>query len=175
MPTPTRAIILTASWFEDLEVLYPLYRLREAGSVVHVAAPQAKSIRGSHGYRLVPDMTIANVDPDHYDLLILPGGPPFAAAKTVSKQPQAIAVTRAFMQSRKLVASICHGPYTLVASDTIRGRRLTSYAGHGVPKRIAQAGGIWEDAEVVVDGNLITSRLPQDLPAFMRAVFSLLG
>jgi protease I len=172
MPIPARAIILTASWFEDLEVLYPLYRLREAGCVVHVAAPRATTIRGSHGYKLTPDMTIENVDAEHYDLLILPGGPPFAAAKTVSKNARAVAITRTFMQSNKLVASICHGPYTLVASNTIRGKRLTSYPGHGVPKRIQQAGGVWEDAEVMVDGNLITSRLPEDLPAFMRAIFS---
>ena len=174
MPTPTRAIILTASWFEDLEVMYPLFRLREAGCTVHVAAPRKRSIRGSHGYRLVPDMAIADVDPNAYDLLILPGGPPFAAAKTVSKQAQALEVTRAFMRDKKMIASVCHGPYTLAAADVIRGKRLTSYAGHGVPERITKAGGLWEDAEVVVDGNLITSRLPQDLPAFMRAIFNAL-
>ncbi len=175
MTTSIRVVILTASWFEDLEVLYPLYRLREARCQVDVAAPRKKQIRGSHGYRLMPDMAIDDVQADAYDLLILPGGPSFAAARTVSKHVHAREITRAFMTTNKPVAAICHGPYTLVAADVVRGRRLTSYLGDNVPKLITNAGGIHEDTEVVMDGNLITSRTPADLPAFMREVCKLLS
>ena len=174
MQKEIRAVILTASWFEDLEVLYPLYRLREARCHVDVAAPRKARIRGAHGYKLVPDLAIHEEQADAYDLLILPGGPSFAAARTVSRQSHARDITRAFMGAGKPVAAICHGPYTLVAADVVRGRHLTSYLGDGVPKLITRAGGIHEDTEVVVDGNLVTSRTPADLPAFMREVYKLL-
>ena len=165
-----RAVILTADEFEDMEVYFPLFRLLEEGWHVDVAAPTRDAIYGEHGYQLVPTTTIDEVRPDDYDLLFIPGGSPDGAPSTVRRIPAAQEIARAFFASRKTVASICHGPYTLVSADLVRGRRLTSYWHDGVPEEIRAAGGIWEDRDVVVDGNLVTSRWPMDLPAFMREV-----
>lgn len=165
-----KAVVLTADKFEDMEVFFPVFRLLEEGWQVDVAAPTLDQIEGENGYLLTPDVTIDAVDPDQYDLLIIPGGAPSGAPTTVRKIPKAQAIAKAFFAKNKPVASICHGPYTLVSADLVKGRRLTSFWHDGVPEEIKQAGGTWEDSEVVVDGNLVTSRWPADLPAFMREV-----
>ncbi len=164
------AVILTADKFEDMEVFFPYFRLIEEGVSVHIAAPAKSPIHGEHGYEIEPDMKIDDVNPGDYDMLIIPGGFPNGAPRTVSRHPKAVAITKAFFAKGKPVASICHGPYTLVAADVVRGRRLTSFWHDGVPEGIKAAGGIYLDKEVVVDGNLITSRYPPDLPAFMREI-----
>ena len=165
-----RAVILTADKFEDMEVFFPLFRLLETGWHVDVAAPTKREIGGEHGYSLEPTITIDEVDPDNYDLLVIPGGSPDGAPATVRKMKKAQDIVRSFFKNDKLVASICHGPWTLASADVVRGRRLTSYWHDGVPEDVRAAGGKWEDKEVVVDGNLITSRWPMDLPAFMREI-----
>lgn len=165
-----KAVILTADKFEDMEVFFPLFRLLEMGWKVDVAAPNKKSIEGEHGYDLEPTITIDEVNPDDYDLLIIPGGFPDGAPATVRKIKKAQEITKSFFKKNKPVASICHGPWTLASADVIRGRHLTSYWHDGVPEDVKAAGGIWEDKEVVVDGNLITSRWPMDLPDFMREI-----
>jgi protease I len=163
-----KAVILTADKFEDMEVFVPLFRLIEEGWQVDVAAPSLHPIGGEHGYHLKPAMTIDKVDADDYDLLLIPGGFPDGAPATVRKIKRAQEISRSFFAKNKPVASICHGPWTLVSADLVRGRRLTSYWHDGVPQEIQKAGGNWEDEEVVVDGNLVTSRYPMDLPAFCR-------
>ena len=170
MPPRKSAVILTADKFEDLELFYPLFRLLEAGWHVDVAAPTRKDIGGEHGYTMKPTMGIDEVNTDNYALLIIPGGFPDGAPATVRKNKKAQEITREFFQNNKPVASICHGPWTLASADVIKGRRLTSYWHDGVPEDVRAAGGKWEDKEVVVDGNLITSRWPMDLPAFMREI-----
>ena len=165
-----RAVILTADKFEDMEVFYPLFRLLEIGWHVDVAAPTRREIGGEHGYSLEPTLTIDEVDPDDYDLLVIPGGSPDGAPATVRKMKKAQDIARSFFKNDKIVASICHGPWTLASADVIRGKRLTSYWHDGVPEDVRAAGGKWEDKEVVVDGNLITSRWPMDLPASMREI-----
>jgi protease I len=168
MPSRRRAVILTADKFEDMELFFPLFRLMEAGWKVDVAAPKKEEIGGEHGYTIEPSLTIDEVDPDNYDLLIIPGGFPDGAPATVRKIKKAQEITRSFFQKEKIVASICHGPWTLASANVIKDRHLTSFWHDGVPEDIKAAGGVWEDKEVVVDGNLITSRWPLDLPAFMR-------
>lgn len=163
-----RAVILTADKFEDMEVLVPMFRLQEEGWQVDVAAPTLAPIGGEHGYRLKPDRTIDQVNPDEYDLLLIPGGFPDGAPATVRKIKRAQDISRSFFAKDKPVASICHGPWTLVSADLVKGRRLTSYWHDGVPEEIKKSGGVWEDEEVVVDRNLVTSRYPMDLPAFCR-------
>ncbi len=175
MKSRKRALILTADKFEDLEVLYPLFRLSEAGWKVDIAAPTKEDIGGEHGYSLSPTLTIAEADPDDYDLLLIPGGFPDGAPATVRKIKKAQQITKSFFDKNKVVASICHGPWTLASSDGIKNRRLTSYWHAGVPESIKAAGGKWEDKEVVVDGNLVTSRWPMDLPAFMRETLKALA
>jgi protease I len=170
MQSRKKAVILTADQFEDMELFFPLFRLIEAGWHVDVAAPDKKEINGEHGYSLEPALIFDAVNPDDYDLLIIPGGFPGGAPATVRKNKKAQEITKSFFQKDKLVASICHGPWTLASSDVIKNRHLTSFWHDGVPEDIKAAGGVWEDKEVVVDGNLITSRWPMDLPAFMREI-----
>jgi len=170
-----KAIILTADKFEDMEVYFPLFRLIEAGWQVDVAAPTLDEISGEHGYALTPTVTIDDVDPDKYDLLFIPGGSPTGAPATVRKIEKARAITRSFFEKNKHVGSICHGPWTLADADVVKGRHLTSFWHDGVPETVKKAGGVWEDKDVVVDGNLVTSRYPMDLPAFMRELMKLIG
>jgi protease I len=170
MQSRKEAVILTADKFEDMELFFPLFRLNEAGWHVDVAAPGKKELTGEHGYTIEPSLTFNEVNPDDYDLLIIPGGSPDGAPATVRKIKKVQEITKSFFEKDKLVASICHGPWTLVSSNVVKNRHLTSYWEDGVPDDIRAAGGVWEDKEVVVDGNLITSRWPMDLPAFMREI-----
>ena len=146
-----RAIILTADKFEDLEVLYPYFRLHEEGIHADISAPNKGQILGEHGYGVEPTKTFDEVDPAEYEILILPGGDPNGAPMT-----------------------ICHGPYTLISAGVVQGRKMTSFWGDGVPQELTNAGAEYIDAEVVVDGNLITSRFPGDLPAFMRETMKMI-
>ena len=164
------AVILTADKFEDMELFFPLFRLLEEGWHVDVAAPSKREIGGEHGYSIEPNLTIDEVDPDKYDLLLIPGGFPDGAPATIRKIKKAQEITKSFFKKDKIVASICHGPWTLASADVLKNRHLTSFWHDGVPESIKAAGGLWEDKEVVVDGNLITSRWPMDLPAFMREI-----
>jgi protease I len=168
-----RAVILTADTFEDMELLVPYLRLLDAGAHVDIAAPRMDDIGGEHGYTVSPDRLIDDVDPDAYDLLVIPGGSPDGAPATVRALPHAQEVARSFFAKNKPVASICHGPWLLVSADLVRGRRLTSYWHDGVPEEIRAAGGLWEDTAVVVDGNLVTSRWPPDLAAFTAEMVKL--
>jgi protease I len=168
-----KAVVLTADQFEDMEVYFPVFRLQEEGWEVTIAAPTKQPIHGEHGYGLKPDMTIDKVNPEDYDLLIIPGGSPEGAPATVRKIVKAQDIAKSFFAANKPVAVICHGPYTLISAGLVKGRRLTSYWHDGVPEEIQKAGGLWEDKEVVVDGNLVSSRWPLDLPAFMREVIRL--
>jgi len=164
------AVILTADQFEDLEVLYPYYRLLEEGVRVDIAAPKKEHLHGENGYSIEPTKTFDEVVPGDYDILILPGGLATGAPTTVRKHPLAQAAAREFMGKGKPVASICHGPYTLISAGVVKDRKMTSFWGDGVPQELVKAGAQYIDSEVVVDGNLITSRYPGDLPAFMREV-----
>lgn len=132
-----------------------------------------QAIHGEHGYGLKPDTTIDKVNPDEYDLLIIPGGSPDGAPSTVRKITKAQDIAKSFFAKNKPVGAICHGPYTLISAGLVKGRRLTSYWHDGVPEEIEKSGGIWQDKDVVVDGNLVSSRWPMDLPAFMREVINL--
>lgn len=175
-PTSTlRAVILTADKFEDTEVLVPYFRLLESGVHVDVAAPSAAVIGGEHGYELEPSVLIDEVDPAEYGLLIIPGGFPDGAPATVRQMPHAQEIARSFVAAGKPVASICHGPWLLASAGVVSGRRLTSYWHDGVPEDIRAAGGDWVDQDVVVDGNLVTSRWPADLPAFTRAMMQMIA
>ncbi len=158
-----RALMISADNFEDLEVLVPYYRLKEAGVEVDLASMQQGEIQGLHGYKVKVDLPLDEVDPAVYDLLVLPGG---RAPQAVRKQEAALAIARHFFEHDKPVAAICHGPQTLITAGLMRGRRATSYPAVG--KELEEAGALYEDAEVVVDGNLVTSRRPGDLPAFLR-------
>ncbi|OGY42878.1 MAG: hypothetical protein A2729_03120 [Candidatus Buchananbacteria bacterium RIFCSPHIGHO2_01_FULL_39_14] len=146
----------------------------EAGVKVDIAVPKKGPIHGEHGYGLKVEKTFVEINPDDYDLLIIPGGAPDGAPTTVRKEPQALVITKSFFAKNKPVVAICHGPYTLVSADVVKGRHLTSYWHDGVPEEIEAAGGIYEDKAVVVDGNLVTARYPMDLPFFTDAIMKLI-
>ena len=168
MSRQIKALILTANKFEDMEFFFPYFRLLEEGLEVDVVAPKKGHIEGEHGYEFEVDKTFDDVHPEDYDLLLIPGGSPDGAPAAVSKDAKAQAIAKSFFTSNKPVSSICHGPWLLASSGVVKGRHLTGYWHDGVPEDIRKAGGIYEDKEVVVDGNLVTSRYPGDLPAFMR-------
>ena len=158
-----RAIILTADGVEDSELFYPNYRLLEEGWQVDIAAPAAGSVKGKVGLSLKANKAIEDVDAGQYDLLVLPGG---KGPETVRLIPNALEVTRKMLEAGKVVMAICHGPQVLISAKVLKGRKATCYK--GVKDDLIQAGAEFSDKEVVVDGNLVTSRTPEDLPAFCR-------
>jgi protease I len=168
MPKEYKVLVLTANKFEDMEMFFPYFRLLEENLEVDIAAPKKGHIEGERGYGFEVEKTFDDVHPDDYDLLLIPGGSPDGAPSVVRRDISAQAIAKSFFKSDKPVSSICHGPWLLASSGLVNGRRLTSFWHDGVPEDIKKAGGIWVDEEVVVDGNLVTSRYPGDLPAFMR-------
>lgn len=164
-----KALILSADQFEDSELLVPLYRLQEAGYDVDVASTASGSIVGKHGYAVSVDKSFAEIDPSAYAVLILPGG---KAPAAIRHDTMVQAIVRAFMAADKPVAAICHGPQILISAGLLNGKRATCY--RSVSEELQGAGARYEDREVVVDGHLVTSRQPGDLPAFMREIMRLL-
>jgi protease I len=158
-----KALILSADNFEDTELLVPLYRLREAGYTVDVASEKAGSIHGKHGYDVPVTKLFSEVTPADYAVLILPGG---KAPAAIRNSPAVQEIARAFMSASKPVAAICHGPQILISAGLLKGRKATCYETVAPEMRDAQVQ--YQDLEVIVDGNLITSRKPDDLPAFCR-------
>jgi protease I len=165
-----KALFISADGFEDLELLVPLYRLQEAGIEVDVASPQQNRITGLRGYEVDVNKRLDGVDPDEYGLLVLPGG---KAPQRVRQESKALEIVRSFFEHKKPVAAICHGPQILISAGVIRGRRATCYK--EVETELREAGARYEDSQVVVDGNLVTSRQPSDLSAFMRETVRLAG
>jgi protease I len=164
-----KALILSANDFEDSELLVPYDRLKQAGVDVEVASVSKGTIRGKHGCQIAVDKTLDEVQPREYDLLVVPGGRAPAALRT---NEAALEIAASFLRTNKLVAAICHGPQLLVSAGLLRNRRATCY--QSVAPELKQAGAAYEDKDVVVDGNLITSRKPGDLPAFMREIMKML-
>jgi protease I len=165
-----KALIISADHFEDSELLFPFYRLQEEGLEVDIASIARGKIHGKHGYEVVVDTALRDVDPNAYDILILPGG---KAPATLRKEPAAVEIAQEFMRSNKPVAAICHGPQLLITAGIMPGRRAT--CAHSVAEELQASGALYEDKAVVVDGKLVTSRQPSDLPAFMRETVRLLG
>lgn len=161
-----RALMISADNFEDSELLVPLYRLQEEGIDVDIASMAKGKIRGKRGYEVTANKALSEIDPSDYDVLILPGGKAPAAVRNSSL---AIKLVRDFFEREKPVSAICHGPQILITAGLLKDRRATSYP--AVAQEMKGAGAVYEDSEVVVDGNLVTSRKPSDLPAFMRETF----
>lgn len=162
MPNGT-VLVLVGPEYEDLEVWYPKLRFEEAGYAAPIAGLGAASYTGKHGYPCKPDGHVRDWSADQLAGIVLPGG---WAPDRIRRDAAALALVRAVHDSGKLVATICHGPWIAVSAGIVRGRRVTSSL--GIRDDLVNAGGIWEDAEVVCDRNLISSRAPADLPAFSR-------
>lgn len=164
-----KALIISADNFEDTELLVPYYRLKEEGIEVDIASIRKGKIKGKHGYEVEANKSLKEIKPDDYEILILPGG---KAPETIRKEKEALDIARYFFGKNKPVAAICHGPQTLISAGLLRGKRATCY--RTVAEELRASGAIYEDKEVVVDGNLITSRQPSDLPAFLRELMKIL-
>ena len=167
-------LIVATDRFEESELFEPLERLRAAGARVSLAALSMNPIQGTvldePGRAIAPDLPIGDVNPDDYDALLLPGG--VGNPDRLRMEPAAVALVRAFSDCAKPVAAICHGPWLLVEADVLRGRRATSWP--SIRTDLRNAGAIVLDEPVVVDGNLITSRKPDDVAQFSAALIAAL-
>lgn len=161
-----RIAILATHGFEQSELEVPLNKLREAGAEVHVVSPQAGEIKGwekkNWGRPIPVDKTLDDVAARDYDALVLPGGQ--MNPDLLRVEPKALDFIKSFWSDRKAIGAICHAPWLLVETGIIKGRRVTSYK--SIKTDVINAGGKWEDSEVVTDQGLVTSRDPGDLPAF---------
>ncbi|OGI54686.1 MAG: protease [Candidatus Muproteobacteria bacterium RIFCSPHIGHO2_02_FULL_60_13] len=158
-----KVLIISANRFEDSELLVPYYRLREEGITVDIASLTKGFIKGKHDYEIEANIAIADVRPEQYSALVLPGGKAPAALR---ENKQVLDAVRAFFKAGKPVSAICHGPQILISAGVLQGRTATCYK--SVAEELKAAGIDYQEVEVVVDGNLVTSRQPSDLPAFMR-------
>jgi protease I len=163
-----KILILSAENFEDSELLVPYYRFLEEGFTVDISSMGKGTITGKHGYEVKVHKTLDEVEPGEYDLLFLPGG---KAPEAVRKQRAALDIAKHFFAANKPVAAICHGPQTLITAGLLKGKHVTCYK--SVAPEMKVAGALYEDKEVVVDGNLVTSRQPSDIPAFMREIMKI--
>jgi protease I len=160
---------------EQVELTEPVKALKEASAEVVVIAPKGGQIQGMNhdekGDKLKVDQELAAVSPERFDALVLPGG--VANPDYLRTIPDAVAFVRHFVQANKPIAAICHGPWTLIEADGVRGRRMTSWP--SLRTDLRNAGANWEDKSVVVDGMLVTSRKPDDLPDFCREMTRVFG
>ena len=169
--TGRRFLCFTGDDYEDLELWYPKLRLIEAGATFDVAGDQAgKKYHGKHGYPCVSDLAIAGLRAAEYDGLICAGG---WMPDKLRRDSEVLRITREFADQSKLVAAICHGGWIPISAGVYRGVRVTGSP--GIRDDLVNAGAVFEDAAVVVDRHFVSSRRPDDLPDFCRAMLSFYG
>jgi protease I len=165
-----RVAILVDQGFEQSELAEPRKALDQAGAQTRVVSPQQGKVRGwksaDWGEEVAVDVPLDSARPDDFDALLLPGG--VHNPDKLRTQPKAVAFVKSFFDAKKPVAAICHGPWTVIEAGAARGRRVTSWP--SLKTDLTNAGAHWVDEEVVIDGNLVTSRKPDDIPAFNRAI-----
>lgn len=164
------AILVSNEGIEQIELVEPRKALEAAGAETHLIAPEAGKAQGFNhldkGDEFDVDVTVADADASDYDGLVMPGG--VANPDNLRTEPDAVEFTRAFFEQGKPVAAICHAPWMLIEADVVEGRKLTSFP--SLQTDVRNAGAEWVDEEVVTDGGLVTSRKPDDLPAFNAKV-----
>lgn len=156
--------------YEDLELWYPRLRLEEAGYAMRLAGPEIKTWAGKHGYPADSDLLIRDAHSRDFCGLLVPGG--FMPDK-LRRDPKVLSLTREFFEQGKLVAFICHGGWIPISAKILRGKRATGSL--GIKDDLENAGAVWVNEPVVVDGNLISSRTPRDLAPFGRAMVDFLA
>jgi protease I len=165
-----RVIILVEQMYNEFEFWYPYYRLKEAGAeVVVVGSGSAEEYTSKSGLPCRADTSADQISAADFDGIIIPGG---YAPDHMRRYPSMVKLVKDLFQAGKVVAAICHAGWMLASSEIVKGRTVTSF--FSIKDDLVHAGANWVDQEVVVDGKLITSRKPDDLPAFMKAVISAL-
>ncbi|HEY8150259.1 MAG TPA: type 1 glutamine amidotransferase domain-containing protein [Vicinamibacteria bacterium] len=163
-----KVAILATDGFEQSELAEPLEALEKAGATAHIVSPKAGAIKGwkhaEEGDSFAVDATLDQADPQHYDALVLPGG--VMNSDKLRRDPKVQQFVRSFFEEGKPVGAICHGPWTLIDAGVVKGRKVTSH--ETIQADLENAGANWMDQEVVVDNGLVTSRNPDDIPAFNR-------
>lgn len=163
-----RVAVLTEEGFEQIELTSPVEALKNAGATVDIISPKSGSIKAwdhtDWGIEVDVNKVLSEANPDDYDALVLPGG--VLNPDKLRQNKEAVAFASAFLDEGKPVAAICHGPQTLIETGMLKGRKLTSYP--SLQTDLKNAGAEWVNEEVVVDHGLVTSRKPDDLPAFNK-------
>jgi protease I len=166
-----RVAILAENMYQEMELWVPYYRLREEGADVQVVGSGgAKAYTSKHGYPVTVDAQAEQVNAEEYDAVVIPGG---FAPDLMRRSPAMVKLVRDAAAQGKVVAAICHAGWMPVSAGILRGKRATSF--FSIKDDMVNAGATWVDQEVVVDGNLITSRRPDDLPAFCREIVTALA
>jgi len=161
-----RIAVLAADLYQEMEIWYPLLRFREDGAeTVAVGAEAGKTYSSKKGYPVVADMSIVDVHARDFDAVVIPGG---WAPDTLRQDERMLNFVREMNKTGKVVAAICHAGWVLCSADILRGRKATCFK--AIKDDMIHAGALYTDEEVVADGNLITSRMPTDLPAFCREI-----
>lgn len=160
-----KILFFAEEMYEDLELWYPKIRLMEEGAAAIVAAPEAKIYKGKNGYPAKADVSVNDVRVKEFDALVIPGG---YAPDKLRRYAKILEITQQFHTDHKPIAFICHAGWVPVSAKILKGKHATSVK--AIKDDMENAGVIWEDAPVVVDGNLISSRTPEDLPDFCRAI-----
>jgi protease I len=164
-----KVLILAADYYEDLELWYPKIRLKEAGYETVVAAKEKKQYKGKNGYPVNADLTLDEVNPDDFLGVVIPGG---YAPDIMRRYEKLLNIVRTMFQAGKPVAAICHAAWVPISAGIVKGKKMTCFM--AVKDDLMNAGAEYLDREVVVDGNLISSRTPDDLPAFCQAILKAL-
>src|SRR6266849_8542368 len=164
-----RILFFAAPLYEDLELWYPKIRLEEEGVRTVVAGLGERSYQGKRGYPVTTDANVDDVRSASFDGLVIPGG---YAPDLLRRSPRVLELTREIFEAGKPVAFICHAGWVPISAGIVRGKRGTSVG--AIRDDLVNAGLVWEDSAVVVDGNLISSRTPADLPQFMKALIAAL-
>jgi protease I len=163
-----KVAILVENGFEEEELTRPREALQQAGAETKIVSPAGKEVKGwrhtEWGKTFPVDLALEKANPQDFDALLLPGG--VMNPDKLRSNPRALQFVRAFFKAGKPVAAICHGPWTLIDAGVVKGRRLTS--NHSIQTDLKNAGAQWVDEEVLVDNGLVTSRKPDDIPAFNR-------
>ena len=166
---PKTLLTFVEDVYEDLELWYPLLRVQEAGYAMRLAAPELKCYSGKHGYPATSDLLLKDANAKDFCGLLVPGG--FMPDK-LRRDEKVLSLTREFFAQGKLVAFICHGGWIPISAGILRGKRVTG--SRGIKDDLENAGALWVDEPVVIDGPLISSRTPRDLAPFARAMVEFL-
>jgi protease I len=161
--------VLAEDLYEDQELWYPVYRFREEGAKVVIIGPKIQTYTSKHGYPVTAELVASQANAADYDAVIIPGG---WAPDRMRRDPAMVKLVADANRKGKILAAICHGGWMLTTADVVKGKRVSGFS--SLKTDLEHAGATYEDKEVLVDGNIITSRTPADLPAFCRAIIGAL-